>query len=1260
MLYDINDENIKTNLYNYQSEPLEKYSYIHNPSIKETFKAAFRQENTLGSLFNAIDFYEESELDENFNPFEYISGYESYADSFIDANSLRDVEHIKSTIDKELQDKQTLADAGGLGIVASISAGTLDPINLVPVAGATTKAYKIGKIGKGVLNAATAGAVGTAMSETALHATQETRTLEESAMAIGGATMLSGVLGGAVSALKGYDVNAPMRNNIKVLDSHVEKWNKATDENGDIIRQSSVGAKQVEDLTLENTQLVSAYGLEEKLSFVDPVLRTANSASLNTRMIAEELVETNLQKVKNQEGIATAVPVESLIKMRNANLYNGLKALDGLYTKYKLGRPKSEGVIGATLDSINADLYFRKELKRKTFYEMVGDAMRNGDKSDIEEISQAAQEIRKNIFDPLKEEAIKLGIFGEDVSVETAESYLPRLYNREKIIQNRQQFKEIVKKYLFEEELKTSDVLGEEQLYKLNESADSIIENILGQSVAGRTYLEDTTKEGKRFLTNNILINRGPFKGRVFNIPDSAIKDYLESDIEVIAQRHIRTLVPDIELYNKFGSVEMTEQLKGIEKDYQAMYEKLYEKSIVDKQTEKTLNTNKPMKSLGDIRHMINGAKKDYKEILEGKFNDSRDISKITDEEFDYIKDSNVELYNKLKEGDNVGFEDMLIVRDELANKYSKQFDNVEELLHKGKSKDIAPSIKEAIQKSANKRAFIKHRDLLPEIAQEQALSIKLSKKQSELMDKVLEQFGTTQKDFLQDAEGFFKAFKASDPEFFNEIKPLLDTLVSKYEHNLEAFKKLDIKRQEAIRQRDLVLTTNEKVKQIYADLNKSKQRDIQDLENMRDRIRGTYALPNDPNGYLYRSSKSVKTINFVTMLGGTAISALTDIAAPMMSHGVLNTLGSGYIPMIRNFKRYRLAGEEIKQMGTALDMVLNTRGLALSDVMDGYGRGSKFERGLDLISEKFSKVSGMSPWNATMKQLTGTITQSRVLDEIDNLVQGVGKKKYATRLAQLGIDREMAQRIDAQFKAHGSTEDGIKLSNFNDWEDLEASTVYRAAIIKEVDRIIITPGQDKPFWLSTPMGSVIGQFKTFGIAANQRILLAGLQRKDAEFFSGAMVMIALGGMVDYIKTYQSRNSSNFSKEKWNTYGDNPADLVVNALDRSGLFGFLFDINNTIEKLSENTLGLAALTGGETGRYSSRNKWGAVAGPTFGTGEEIFNILGSGLTATLGDGEWKESDTKSLRRMIPFQNLFYMRGLFDKVQQGINDTFGIK
>ncbi|HLO76087.1 MAG TPA: hypothetical protein VK196_06500, partial [Magnetospirillum sp.] len=175
----------------------------------ETLPAAFRQNNPVVSAaeWAASRFQPRTPYDEApspaFDPFRDIAGYEEHADSFVGAENATDVGRIKRRIDRERADRATLGAAGWEGAAASLAAGLVDPINLIPVGGAVHVAGRLGWTSvRGAAVAGTAGLLSSTASESLLHATQETRDWSESVRGIGWATAISGILGGAAPLVR--------------------------------------------------------------------------------------------------------------------------------------------------------------------------------------------------------------------------------------------------------------------------------------------------------------------------------------------------------------------------------------------------------------------------------------------------------------------------------------------------------------------------------------------------------------------------------------------------------------------------------------------------------------------------------------------------------------------------------------------------------------------------------------------------------------------------------------------------------------------------------------------------------------------------------------------------------------------------------------------------------------------------------------------------------------------------------------------------
>lgn len=434
---------------------------------------------------------------------------------------------------------------------------------------------------------------------------------------------------------------------------------------------------------------------------------------------------------------------------------------------------------------------------------------------------------------------------------------------------------------------------------------------------------------------------------------------------------------------------------------------------------------------------------------------------------------------------------------------------------------------------------------------------------------------------------------------------------------------------------------TGEKAK---AKIDAQRRAAIRDLAAIRDRIRGNYALPDNPDGLLVRSGRVARNLNYLRLLGGMTLSAIPDMAKPVMVYGLTRTMRTAFTPMVRGLKTVKLAAKEVKLAGTALDMVLDSRVMAIADIMDDYGRGSKFERALQTGTQKFGLVSAMAPWNAAIKQFVGIIGQTKILQSVERVVAGKATRKEVEYLASNGIDANMADRIWKQFDGTGVRDGDVWWANTESWTDRQAVESIRAALVRDVDRVIVTPGQDKPLWMSTEMGKLIGQFRSFNIASTQRTLIAGLQQRDRAAFEGMVMMLGLGALSYYLKMEIGGYDVSSDPAKWAT----------EAFDRSGLAGWIGDANNMVEKLTRGHIGLSAFTGEQATRYASRNALGALLGPTFDQVGDAIQITGSAFA-----GDWTAADSRAFRKLVPLQNLFYIRSLFDKVEAGANQALGI-
>ncbi|WP_336983927.1 hypothetical protein [Cedecea sp. HN178] len=411
--------------------------------------------------------------------------------------------------------------------------------------------------------------------------------------------------------------------------------------------------------------------------------------------------------------------------------------------------------------------------------------------------------------------------------------------------------------------------------------------------------------------------------------------------------------------------------------------------------------------------------------------------------------------------------------------------------------------------------------------------------------------------------------------------------------------------------------------------LAKARDNDIRDITALRDRLVGTYGMPDDPSSFFVRAGAFLRSANFVTKLGGMTVSSIPDLARGVMVNGFGN-IARGYGALITKSPAFLAARAEQKKMAVGLETILHSRARAMGDLVDSSSRTTALEAGMERVTDVFGKLTLMGHFDDMNKSVNGLITS-------DGILSGAFPAK---RLAKLGINENMASRIQAEFRAHGENIDGWHIGNFEKWGDQHVAGVFQAAVLKDVSNTVITPGiGDTPLWASTPLGKTVFQFKTFATSSYNRGTLGGLQEGTAQFYYGTAFQIGLGSL-----TYALKQAANGKEVDWS-----PQKLVLEGLDRSGILGPLMEYNNMAEKASGGMVGLGAILGtGTQSRYASRGFIGSALGPTFGLLDTITDVTAGVLNGDAGDRV-----LHNVRTLLPGNNLFWIAPLINQVDPGI-------
>ena len=426
----------------------------------------------------------------------------------------------------------------------------------------------------------------------------------------------------------------------------------------------------------------------------------------------------------------------------------------------------------------------------------------------------------------------------------------------------------------------------------------------------------------------------------------------------------------------------------------------------------------------------------------------------------------------------------------------------------------------------------------------------------------------------------------------------------------------------------------------------KEKNQVLGDLEAAVELLRGTYGLPSNPHHWTSVAMRTMKHYNALTMLTGFA-AAIPDAARVVMTSGIKRGFQTQFEMLadsISGGSIFKLGKKEAQSWGEAVDLITNQRAMLFADMpSDMFGFVNKMESAMGKTSQfNFMYINLMSRWTEMAKSMASVTIGSRIIEDSIKWGKGGLSDKWKTALASSGIDEQMASRIAVQFETHGTKLKHNFIAGTSEWTDDAAKKAFGAALNKDINITIVTPGKgDTALWMSTELGSTIAQFKKFAAAASQRILLRGMQERDSDFLFGSMLLIGSGMMIDglYHKYRFNRDYSKLSL----------SEKLINAFDRSGLAGIYSDVNKAIETLTDNRFGISPLLGaGKPYGSSTRWKMGTILGPSGGQIYNIFDIM-----YDVAGGKYNHHTAKNVRRLIPWQNVWYLDWLFDDIQKGL-------
>ena len=1196
------------------------------PKTADIVQAALETENVLGSLIVKEWGLPDGFIsNEDFSPFDLMTDAEKddprFADTAMLADSAEELEAFRRQFTRETDNRRLLEDSGAMGVVAIFGAALTDPINLIPVGGMAYKTYKTGgSVLSGAMATASVATGTAAATEAGLHATQLQRTYGESVINMSAAFLLGGALGAGAKALSN-------RNLLSEIEGSMNVEPKIAAGQNSTIRAFHGSPYEFEKFEMGQVgtgEGAQAYGHGLYFAEAEDVARIYMDATTqmrgNKRLVTAQ--DDVIEPTTDTEFFASQYwgakdEVDRLIASGDST--NEWQAIKNQIQEWENAGVQQKGLgrvyevdIEASADELldwNRPLSEQSAKVQGAFKELGVEAGDSGEnaiwnlmrtKFSVEESVAANKDptAREWAADQLKDKGIK-GIRYKDALSKGEEG---GTYN-----------------YV---------VFDEDLINIVTPEAEAILKEAGTDSVGAMSALGDVRITGKvaqglaKILgwdpLSRTLTSKNPFTRRLSvklaenpYLMDGENTTAVESVIKVkTSEYYNNAFEPHLMAFKEYRKAGG----KIKRKDFNVLVSKEQRNpgTIDDPYVQKSAraweeHTYAPLKNEAIEAKLLPDDVS--RETAAQYLNRQWDAGKVAAKFDIFVQKMTAHLKQQAVRG--------AVLREDGAADLMARFDEFE-------FEDLARQIGQRLRTVRD--------GMLPydyTIGEEISRMTGVSAGVKKTLSSAFKDISLNVRD--ADFEDFLE----------NDIELLARNYIRRTVPDIEFTRAFDGQLDMAADQKAIndwydgkmlaAKTDGERAK-----LDKQNSKDIRDVKAMNERIRGIYQGGStivDPDGIPARIMRTTRDLNYMRFLGGVVAASLSDVARIMMAEGLTKTFTKGLIPMIRNLKSFKVAASEAKAWGIGDEMISNNRVDILADISD-YTRGAtKFERTVHSFAQGFSNINMINQWNSGVKQLQAVVMQNEIVGNMINL-------KTDKRLVRLGISNVNQLNIGQQLKRHAQKVDGLWLANVGKWDNPELGLLYKTAMRKESDRVIVIPGQERPLFMSTELGKSLLQFRSFMMSATQRVLISAIQGQDANMMSSLMAMTTFGMMTYAFKQWDAGRP----------LSDDPAVWIMEGIDRSGATGILMEINNTVEKMSANSLGLRPILGITTpaSRFASRNMAESLLGPSFGSFlSTTLKVAGSASA----DYDWTDSDTRALRRLLPYQNLSIIRQGIDALEE---------
>lgn len=423
---------------------------------------------------------------------------------------------------------------------------------------------------------------------------------------------------------------------------------------------------------------------------------------------------------------------------------------------------------------------------------------------------------------------------------------------------------------------------------------------------------------------------------------------------------------------------------------------------------------------------------------------------------------------------------------------------------------------------------------------------------------------------------------------------------------------------------------------------------EISKLETLHAAVTGR---PLTPDNRVGQALRWLRDLNFVRVMNQVGFAQIAEIGNILGTAGWRASLQS--MPTLRKIYSRAQDGSMSDELLDELEVIwgLGTDRLrhSFTNRMDDFGvpeaqrTGEQF---LDHAKALTADISLMAPVNMALQRMAGRAAVQRFMNMAVD-----GSEMSDARLGSLGLNREMFERISQQMNTHVAEREGIlgrsvKRINIDEWDDQDAASAFIAGIDKWTRRVI----QENDVglmsqWMTTDLGKVMMQFRTFMVGAWVKQTLHGMHTRDINTFQAWGASMLFAGLSytaqTYINSVGRDDQSDFLKTRLSA-----EEVGKASFQRAAFASMIPAALDTVVTLPGYDPVFAY--GRSTGLAS-----GALGNPTLDLLDNATAAVGGAIGALREDRNYSQQDARAATSILPWQNAMGIRNTLNLITQDL-------